>query len=73
MRFHYVGRNGMLGGSHIDEYSLEYVYVREGPVDEDVFASLPASMNCTEMPGDDESPARNPKQDVRISCQNVLR
>ncbi|CAI5734539.1 unnamed protein product [Hyaloperonospora brassicae] len=66
VRFHYVGRNGMLGGSHIDEYSLDYVYVREGAVDEDVFASPPASMNCTEMPGDDKSPARNPKQDITM-------
>ncbi|GMF43114.1 unnamed protein product [Phytophthora fragariaefolia] len=64
VRFHYVGRNGMLGGSHIDEYFLDYIYVREGPVDEDVFSSLPASMNCTEMPGDDGGPSHNPKEDV---------
>ncbi|KAL3671414.1 hypothetical protein V7S43_003340 [Phytophthora oleae] len=66
VRFHYVGRNGMLGGSHIDEYYLDYIYVREGPVDEDVFSSLPASMNCTEMPGDDGGPSRNPKQDIHM-------
>jgi hypothetical protein len=65
VRFHYVGRNGMLGGSHIDEYFLDYIYVREGPVDEHVFSSLPASMNCTDMPGDDGGPSRQPKADVR--------
>ncbi|KAG3144913.1 hypothetical protein PI126_g13942, partial [Phytophthora idaei] len=66
VRFHYVGRNGMLGGSHIDEYYLDYIYVRDGPVDEDVFSFLPASMNCTEMPGDDGGPSRNPKQDIHM-------
>ena len=65
VRFHYVGRNGMLGGSHIDEYYLDYIYVREGPVDEDVFSSLPALMNCTEMLDDHEGPSHSPKQDVR--------
>ncbi|KAG2510562.1 hypothetical protein JM16_008501 [Phytophthora kernoviae] len=66
VRFHYVGRNGMLGGSHIDEYYLDYIYVREGPVHEDVFSSLPASMNCTEMPGDDSGPSRRPKEDIHL-------
>ncbi|RLN66227.1 hypothetical protein BBJ28_00022018, partial [Nothophytophthora sp. Chile5] len=64
VRFHYVGRNGMLGGSHIDEYFLDYLYLREGPVDEHVFSSLPASMNCTAMPGDSGGPSRNAKEDV---------
>ena len=43
----------MLGGSHIDEYYLDYIYVRDGPVDENVFSSLPALMNCTERLDDE--------------------
>ena len=58
----------MLGGSHIDEYYLDYIYVCEGPVDEDVFSSLPALMNCTEMINVDGGSSRNPKQDVRRFC-----
>ncbi|GMF29369.1 unnamed protein product [Phytophthora lilii] len=67
VRFHYIGRNGMLGGSHIDEYYVDYIYVREGPVDENVFSSPPASMNCTEMPGNDGGPSHSPKEDVRAT------
>ncbi|TDH68009.1 hypothetical protein CCR75_003802 [Bremia lactucae] len=66
IRFHYVGRNQMLGGSHIDEYYLDYVYVREGPVDEDVFTFLPSFMNCTDMSSEDERMQRNPKQDIHL-------
>lgn len=67
VRFHYVGRNGMLGGSHIDEYYIDYTYIREGPVNEEVFTSLPQSMNCSEL-SNYNGPARFPQQDVR-ACQ----
>ncbi|TMW64239.1 hypothetical protein Poli38472_012861 [Pythium oligandrum] len=48
VRFHYIGRNPMLGGSHIDEYYLDYEYIREGPVDDHVFSTLPSMMNCSD-------------------------
>jgi hypothetical protein len=67
VRFHYVGRNGMLGGSHIDEYFIDYDYIREGPVSELVFTELPKSMNCTEM-SEYDGPARSPQRDVRALC-----
>ncbi|KAF1334904.1 Cathepsin, cysteine protease family c01a, partial [Globisporangium splendens] len=66
VRFHYVGRNAMLGGSHIDEYFLDYDYVREGLINEHVFTSLPSMMNCTRMPGDDTGPTRMPKLDIHM-------
>ena len=64
VRFHYVGRNGMLGGSHIDEYFLDYAYVREGPVADQVFRTLPSLMNCSNL-SDYHGPSRAPAQDVR--------
>lgn len=64
VRFHYVGRNAMLGGSHIDEYFIDYNYVRAGPVSVHVFSSLPSRMNCTRM-GGSEGPTHMPRLDVR--------
>ncbi|CAI5719200.1 unnamed protein product [Peronospora destructor] len=72
VRFHYVGRNGMLGGSHIDEYYLDYIYVREGPVNEDVFSSLPALMNCTGMLDTMEARRVIPSKIFICSCQKAL-
>lgn len=65
VRFHYVGRNGMLGGSHIDEYFIDYDYIREGPVSELVFTELPKSMNCSEMV-DADGATHSPQLDVSV-------
>lgn len=64
VRFHYVGRNAMLGGSHIDEYFIDYNYIRAGPINPIVFSALPSRMNCTRMGGSD-GPTRMPTLDVR--------
>lgn len=64
VRFHYVGRNGMLGGSHIDEYYLDYLYIREGPIEEHVFSALPLLMDCKSEESD-QGPTRTPGFDVR--------
>lgn len=66
VRFHYVGRNAMLGGSHIDEYFIDYNYIREGPIDTHVFNSLPSRMNCTRMGDDSGGPSHMPKLDVSV-------
>jgi hypothetical protein len=71
IRFHYVGRNAMLGGSHIDEYYLDYLYIREGPIDPHTFSALPSIMNCTKL-SDYHGPTRMPLQDVSLFCVSRL-
>lgn len=52
VRYHYVGHNVMLGGSHVDEYFIDYEFIRPGPVADVMFAYLPSSMQCPVMPDD---------------------
>ena len=63
VRLHYVGRNLMFGGSHVDEYTLDYEYIRAAPIEQHVFSTLPALMNCTNI-SSYGGPTRNPLQDV---------
>ncbi|GLD93729.1 hypothetical protein PINS_up002334 [Pythium insidiosum] len=65
VRFHYVGRSDMLGGSHVDEYFLDYEFIRAGPIDEHVFTALPSLMNCTNL-SDFHGPTRAPQQDLHM-------
>ncbi|DAZ93356.1 TPA: hypothetical protein N0F65_011882 [Lagenidium giganteum] len=65
VRYHFVGRNTMLGGSHIDEYYLDYHYVRAGPIDSHVFNALPSVMNCTNF-SQFHGPTRTPAQDLHM-------
>lgn len=51
VRFHYVGHNVMLGGSHLDEYYIDYHFVKSGPVDDELFRTLPKNMDCHKMDG----------------------
>lgn len=63
VQLHYVGRNLMFGGSHVDEYTLDYEYIRAAPIERHVFSTLPSLMNCTNI-SDYVGPSRNPMQDV---------
>ncbi|OQS02482.1 cathepsin, cysteine protease family C01A [Thraustotheca clavata] len=55
VRFHYIGHNVMLGGSHMDEYIIDYEYIRAGPIAPQIFTYRVESMNCsTPSPDDDE-------------------
>jgi hypothetical protein len=45
IQFKFTGHNVVLGGSHFDEYVLDYHSVVEGPVDEELFQP-PMGMTC---------------------------
>ncbi|KAH9115027.1 hypothetical protein AeMF1_010946 [Aphanomyces euteiches] len=47
VRFHFVGHNVVLGGSHLDEYIIDYNYLRKGPVAPQTFHYRVDTMNCT--------------------------
>jgi hypothetical protein len=65
VRFHFVGRNPLVGGSHVDEYFIDYEYIREGPIHARVFDTLPSQMNCSNL-SDYHGPTRMPALDVRV-------
>ncbi|RHY40292.1 hypothetical protein DYB30_003075, partial [Aphanomyces astaci] len=47
VQFHFVGHNVVLGGSHTDEYIIDYNYIREGPVAPQTFHYRVDTLNCT--------------------------
>lgn len=60
VRFHFTGHNTLLGGSHVDEYYMDYMYIRDGPVDDSIFQQFPQQMKCNAG----RNLNRNPLQDV---------
>ncbi|KDO18268.1 hypothetical protein SPRG_21558 [Saprolegnia parasitica CBS 223.65] len=66
VRFHYIGHNVMLGGSHMDEYILDYEYIRAGPVAPQIFSYRVASMNCTPLGPDVVNAPLRPTNDFHL-------
>ncbi|ETV95386.1 hypothetical protein H310_11267 [Aphanomyces invadans] len=67
VQFHFVGHNVILGGSHTDEYIIDYNYVRAGPVAPQTFHYRVDTLNCTK--GDDEAitvPSMTPWHDLHM-------
>ncbi|KAF0714218.1 Aste57867_3933 [Aphanomyces stellatus] len=47
VQFHFTGHNVVLGGSHMDEYIIDYNYLRAGPVAPQTFHYRVDTLNCT--------------------------
>ncbi|OQR90454.1 cathepsin, cysteine protease family C01A [Achlya hypogyna] len=66
VRFHFIGHNIVLGGSHMDEYILDYEYLRAGPVAPQVFTYRTSNMNCTSHSPDIFDVPLRPMDDMHL-------